>query len=67
MRSVRAEYDVGDARWTQTFRSRELSDGQLAGHLAAGLTVDRALTDDGTWLLARSLGRPAFSADPRLP
>ncbi|MFJ9569725.1 methyltransferase domain-containing protein [Streptomyces sp. SID4944] len=57
VRSVRAEYDFGDARWTQTFRSRELSDGQLAGHLAAaGLTVDRTLTDDGTWLLARPLG-----------
>lgn len=56
MRSVRAEYDFGDARWTQTFRSRELSDDQLAGHLAAaGLTVDRTLTDDGTWLLARRM------------
>jgi len=54
VRSVRAEYDFGDARWTQTFLSRELSDRQLAGHLeAAGLTVDRTLTDDGTWLLAR--------------
>ncbi|MGK3092097.1 class I SAM-dependent methyltransferase [Streptomyces sp. WAC01490] len=56
VRSVRAEYDFGDARWTQTFRSRELSDDQLAGHLAAaGLTVDRTLTDDGTWLLARPM------------
>ncbi|MFJ7062248.1 class I SAM-dependent methyltransferase [Streptomyces griseobrunneus] len=54
VRSVRAEYDFGDARWTQTFLSRELSERQLAGHLeAAGLTVDRTLTDDGTWLLAR--------------
>ncbi|MFJ9325467.1 class I SAM-dependent methyltransferase [Streptomyces sp. NPDC101230] len=54
VRSVRAEYDFGDARWTHTFRSRELSEERLAGHLAAaGLAVDRTLTDDGTWLLAR--------------
>ncbi len=53
MRSVRAEYHFDDARWTQTFLSRELSDEDLAGHLAAaGLAVDRTLTDDGTWLLA---------------
>ncbi|MEW2067490.1 class I SAM-dependent methyltransferase [Streptomyces sp. NPDC007346] len=54
VRSVHAEYDFGDARWTQTFLSRELSDDQLAGYVeAAGLTVERTLTDDGTWLLAR--------------
>ncbi|WP_228993165.1 bifunctional 2-polyprenyl-6-hydroxyphenol methylase/3-demethylubiquinol 3-O-methyltransferase UbiG [Streptomyces sp. DH8] len=54
VRSVRAEYRFDDARWTQTFLSRELSDEELAGHLAAaGLAVERTLTEDGTWLLAR--------------
>ncbi|MFE2020748.1 class I SAM-dependent methyltransferase [Streptomyces sp. NPDC059499] len=51
---VRAEYVFEDARWTQTFRSRELSPGQFEACLeAAGLTVDRYLTDDGVWVLAR--------------
>ncbi|GAA1310993.1 class I SAM-dependent methyltransferase [Streptomyces sanglieri] len=51
--SVRAEYVFDDARWTQTFRSRELSKEQFEGHLeAAGLTVDRYLTDDGIWVRA---------------
>ncbi|MEU3708014.1 class I SAM-dependent methyltransferase [Streptomyces anulatus] len=54
VRSVRAEYHFDDARWTQTFLSRELSDEDIARHLAAaGLAWDRTLTDDGTWLLAR--------------
>ncbi|MFB8035158.1 class I SAM-dependent methyltransferase [Streptomyces sp. NPDC056004] len=51
--SVHAEYIFDDARWTQTFRSRELSKEQFEGHLAAaGLTVDRYLTDDGIWVRA---------------
>ncbi|MFE6039108.1 class I SAM-dependent methyltransferase [Streptomyces sp. NPDC056452] len=51
---VRAEYVFEDARWTQTFRSRELSVEQFEACLdAAGLTVDRYLTDDGVWALAR--------------
>ncbi|WP_328909570.1 class I SAM-dependent methyltransferase [Streptomyces sp. NBC_00234] len=54
VRSVRAEYHFDDARWTQTFRSRELSVEEFEGHLeAAGLTVDRYLTADGVWALAR--------------
>ena len=54
VRSVRAEYHFDDARWTQTFRSRELSVEEFEGHLeAAGLTVDRYLTEDGVWALAR--------------
>ncbi len=53
-RSVRAGCHVDDAWWTPTFLSGELSDEDLTGHLAAaGLPVDRTLTDDGTWLTAR--------------
>lgn len=54
VRSVRAEYVFDDARWTQTFRSRELSVAEFESHLdGAGLTVERYLTDDGVWALAR--------------
>ncbi|WP_406448988.1 class I SAM-dependent methyltransferase [Streptomyces sp. NBC_00876] len=53
VRSVRAEYDFGDARWTQTFLARPLSKQQFEGHLdAAGLRVERYLTDDGVWVRA---------------
>lgn len=52
--SVHAEYVFPDARWTQTFLSRPLTREAFEGHLAeAGLAVDRCLTDDGTWVLAR--------------
>ncbi|MFF2010475.1 class I SAM-dependent methyltransferase [Streptomyces sp. NPDC058195] len=51
--SVLAEYIFDDARWTQTFRSRELSKEWFEGYLeAAGLAVDRYLTDDGIWVRA---------------
>ncbi|SCF69967.1 bifunctional 2-polyprenyl-6-hydroxyphenol methylase/3-demethylubiquinol 3-O-methyltransferase UbiG [Streptomyces sp. Ncost-T10-10d] len=51
--SVHAEYLFDDARWTQTFLSRALSKEQFEGYLeAAGLTVDRYLTDDGIWVRA---------------
>ncbi|MFE3515763.1 class I SAM-dependent methyltransferase [Streptomyces sp. NPDC059166] len=57
---VRAEYVFEDARWTQTFRSRELSVERFEAYLAgAGLPVDRYLTPDGVWVLAR----PARSGD----
>ena len=53
--SVHAEYIFDDARWTQTFLSRELTKEQFEGHLeAAGLAVDRYLTDDGVWVRAVS-------------
>ncbi|WP_322985702.1 class I SAM-dependent methyltransferase [Streptomyces sp. S584] len=55
---VRAEYVFEDARWTQTFRSRELSVERFEAYLQeAGLAVGRYLTPDGVWVLAR----------PRLP
>ncbi|MFF3260669.1 class I SAM-dependent methyltransferase [Streptomyces sp. NPDC002932] len=51
--SVHAEYDFDDARWTQTFLSRPMSKEQFEGYLAAaGLRVDRYLTDDGVWVRA---------------
>lgn len=53
VRSVRAEYDFDDARWTQTFLARPLSEEEFEGHLrTAGLRVDRYLTDDGMWVRA---------------
>ncbi|MFE7464428.1 class I SAM-dependent methyltransferase [Streptomyces sp. NPDC057499] len=51
--SIHVEYVFDDARWTQTFRSRELSKERFEACLeAAGLTVDRYLTDDGVWVRA---------------
>ncbi|MFI6706620.1 class I SAM-dependent methyltransferase [Nonomuraea sp. NPDC050478] len=48
MRSV-----CGEHEWTQSFTSRRLSDDQLAAALeAAGLRLDRFLTDDRTWVKA---------------
>ncbi|THA65704.1 class I SAM-dependent methyltransferase [Streptomyces sp. A0958] len=53
VRSVRAEYEFDDARWTQTFLSRELTKEAFEGYVAAaGLRVDRYLTDDGIWVRA---------------
>ena len=53
--SIHVEYVFEDARWTQTFLSRELSVERFEGYLeAAGLAVDRYLTDDGTWVRARA-------------
>ncbi|WP_336206450.1 class I SAM-dependent methyltransferase [Nonomuraea sp. LPB2021202275-12-8] len=46
-------YTSGDRVWTQSFRSRRLTDEQLGAALAgAGLRLDRFLTDDRTWLRA---------------
>ncbi|MFF4584615.1 class I SAM-dependent methyltransferase [Streptomyces sp. NPDC001388] len=51
--SVRAEYVFPDAVWTQTFRSRPLTEEQFEEALAeAGLGVDRHLTEDGIWVRA---------------
>ncbi|MFI8004313.1 class I SAM-dependent methyltransferase [Streptomyces sp. NPDC086010] len=55
---VRAEYVFEDARWTQTFRSRQLSVERFEEYLGeAGLVVDRCLTPDGVWVLARPAER----------
>ncbi len=51
---MRVEYVFEDACWTQTFRSRELSVERFEAYLGeAGLVVDRCLTPDGVWVLAR--------------
>lgn len=56
VRSVHAEYDFPDARWTQTFLSRPLTTEAFEHALAeARLAVDTYLTDDRTWVRARPL------------
>ncbi|MFI7701340.1 class I SAM-dependent methyltransferase [Nonomuraea sp. NPDC049480] len=47
-------YTYGDDKvWTQSFSSRRLTDDDLAADLtAAGLRLDRFLTEDRTWVLA---------------
>ena len=52
-RAVHVEYEFPDAFWTQTFLSRPLTTEQFEGLLTgAGLSVDRYLTADGSWVLA---------------
>lgn len=52
--AVHVEYIWPDATWTQTFRSRQLSTEEFEALLTrAGLVVDRYLTEDEVWLLAR--------------
>ncbi|RFU85261.1 class I SAM-dependent methyltransferase [Streptomyces triticagri] len=54
---VRTEYVWPDAVWTQTFLSRELTHEEFERHLAAaGLAIDRILTDDGIWVRAVPAG-----------
>ena len=74
VRSVHVTYTFPDATWTQTFRSRPLSDEAFNGLLAnAGLTLDTYLTDDHTWALTRPLSpyrpspRPPALPTPALP
>jgi hypothetical protein len=44
---------VGDKRWTQTFTAMRLDDTELADALAAaGLRLDRYLTEDRSWFRA---------------
>jgi 2-polyprenyl-3-methyl-5-hydroxy-6-metoxy-1,4-benzoquinol methylase len=47
------EYVIGDQRWTQTFTSKKLNHAELVDAFgAAGLRLDRYLTDDRAWLRA---------------
>jgi len=51
--SATVEYLVGEQSWTQTFTTERLDSGDLAAALAAaGLRLDRYLTQDRTWLRA---------------
>ncbi|MEW2609575.1 class I SAM-dependent methyltransferase [Streptomyces sp. NPDC047880] len=66
--SVRAEYEFPDAVWTQTFRSRPLTEEQFEEALKeAGLRVDRYLTEDRIWVRAipttPAVGREEAVAD----
>ncbi|MDX3007382.1 class I SAM-dependent methyltransferase [Streptomyces caniscabiei] len=55
--SVFAEYFFPDGEWTQTFRSRPMTNEQFEEALAeAGLTVDRYLTEDRIWVKAVPTG-----------
>jgi SAM-dependent methyltransferase len=47
------EYVVGEQCWTQTFTTKRLDENELAATLAAaGLRLDRYLTEDRSWLRA---------------
>jgi SAM-dependent methyltransferase len=51
--SATVEYVVGGQRWTQTFTSARLDDSELAAALAAaGLRLDRYLTENHSWFRA---------------
>jgi SAM-dependent methyltransferase len=51
--SATVEYVVGERSWTQTFTTKRLDEGELAAALAAaGLRLDRYLTQDRSWLRA---------------
>jgi len=51
--SATVEYVVGDRCWTQTFTTERLDDAGLAAALgAAGLRLDRYLTEDRSWFRA---------------
>ncbi|MEU6772854.1 class I SAM-dependent methyltransferase [Streptomyces sp. NPDC046759] len=54
--SVHVEYDFQDARWTQTFLARPLTEEQFESALKeSGLEVDAYLTPDRTWVRAVSV------------
>jgi SAM-dependent methyltransferase len=51
--SATVEYVAGDRCWTQTFTTMRLDEAELAAALgAAGLRLDRYLTEDRSWLRA---------------
>lgn len=51
--SATVEYVVGDQRWTQTFTTMRLDEAELTAALnAAGLRLDRYLTEDRSWFRA---------------
>jgi SAM-dependent methyltransferase len=55
--SATVEYVVGDRCWTQTFTAKRIDDAELAAALdAAGLRLDRYLTEDRSWFRAVPVG-----------
>ena len=63
--SATVEYLVGDERWTQTFTATLLDETELAAALAAaGLRLDRYLTEDRSWFRAVPADTASSTADP---
>jgi SAM-dependent methyltransferase len=57
--SATVEYVVGDRVWTQTFTTTRLDEAELAAALAAaGLRLDRYLTEDRSWFRAIPVSVP---------
>jgi SAM-dependent methyltransferase len=57
--SATVEYVVGDRCWTQTFTTMRLDEAELAAALAAaGLHLDRYLTEDRSWFRAVPVSVP---------
>jgi SAM-dependent methyltransferase len=57
--SATVEYVVGDRCWTQTFTTTRLDEAGLTAALAAaGLRLDRYLTEDRSWIRAVPVGIP---------
>jgi SAM-dependent methyltransferase len=51
--SATVEYVAGNRRWTQTFTTMRLDEAELAAALdAAGMRLDRYLTEDRSWFRA---------------
>jgi len=51
--SATVVYEAGESTWTQSFTARRIDDTELHRMLtAAGLRVERFLTEDGSWLSA---------------
>jgi SAM-dependent methyltransferase len=64
--SATVEYVAGVQRWTQTFTTTRLDEAELAAALAAaGLRLDRYLTEDRGWLRAIPVIEPAEAATRR--
>jgi len=58
--SATVEYEVGERCWTQTFTTKRLDEDELAGALAAaGLRLDRYLTQDRSWFRAVPVAEPS--------
>lgn len=50
---ARVGYAIGESVWEQEFTTEEVGDGELRESLAAaGLRLDRLLTEDGEWFAA---------------
>lgn len=63
---IEVAYYVGDRTWTHEWRSYRLDDGELAAELgAAGLSLDRWLSEDHAWFTAEARTAMAEGRPPR--